>query len=222
MKDIKEIIAENIVTLRKEHDMTQNELAKKLMYSDNTISRWEHAEITPSVESLVQISELFNIPIESLLKEKAVEQKPVESEKTRSSRILMGISTSIVCASLVWLIFIMMYVFCKSFKMTNPWILFVWAVPATCVALFPFRFTWKSRVYSFVIETICLWSTLASLFLQFLSSTSWLVFLIGIPIQIALSVLAFVRPKKKKNVDTKKEDIEKIQNVEEEQKEVEK
>ena len=35
MKDIREIIAKNLITLRKKHGFTQNELAKKLDYSDN-------------------------------------------------------------------------------------------------------------------------------------------------------------------------------------------
>ena len=68
MKDIKQIIADNLVSLRKQNKLTQNELAEKLNYSDNTISRWEKAEITPSVETLVQISEIYNIPLESLFK----------------------------------------------------------------------------------------------------------------------------------------------------------
>ena len=69
MKDIKEIIANNLIELRKQNNLTQNDLAKKLKYSDNTISRWEHAEITPSIETLQKISEIYSIPIEDLLKE---------------------------------------------------------------------------------------------------------------------------------------------------------
>ena len=69
MKPIAEIIAENLVSLRKKHNLTQNDLAEKLKYSDNTISRWEHAEITPSIETLEKISEIYEVPLESLLKE---------------------------------------------------------------------------------------------------------------------------------------------------------
>ncbi|MGN0961716.1 MAG: helix-turn-helix domain-containing protein, partial [Christensenellales bacterium] len=43
MKDIKQIIANNLITLRKKNNLTQNELAEKINYSDNAISRWEHA-----------------------------------------------------------------------------------------------------------------------------------------------------------------------------------
>ena len=49
MNDIKHVIAKNLITLRKKNGLTQNELAQKLNYSDNAISRWEHAEVTPSI-----------------------------------------------------------------------------------------------------------------------------------------------------------------------------
>ena len=73
MKQISEIIAENLISLRKKHGLTQNDLAEKLKYSDNTISRWEHAEITPSIETLEKIAEIYGVPIESLLKENVSE-----------------------------------------------------------------------------------------------------------------------------------------------------
>ena len=69
MKNIAEIIANNLIMLRKKHNLTQNDLAEKLKYSDNTISRWEHAEITPTIETLQKISEIYDVPLEYLLKE---------------------------------------------------------------------------------------------------------------------------------------------------------
>ena len=41
MSDIKDIVAKNIIDLRKKNGLTQNELAEKLNYSDNAVSRWE-------------------------------------------------------------------------------------------------------------------------------------------------------------------------------------
>jgi len=70
--NIKQIIAENIISLRKSHNLTQNDLALKLNYSDNAVSRWERAEVTPNVETLEQIAELFNIPIETLFQKNAL------------------------------------------------------------------------------------------------------------------------------------------------------
>ena len=82
MAELKNIIAQNLIGLRKENNLTQNELAEKLNYSDNTISRWEHAEITPSIETLEQIAKFYHVSVESILKEKATE----ESKKAKKRR----------------------------------------------------------------------------------------------------------------------------------------
>ena len=73
MKNIAEIIADNLIMLRKKHNLTQNDLAEKLKYSDNTVSRWEHAEITPTIETLQKISEIYDVPLEYLFKENITE-----------------------------------------------------------------------------------------------------------------------------------------------------
>ena len=81
MKDnIRQIVANNLILLRKQKGLTQNELAKKLSYSDNMVSRWERAEISPSIETLEKISEFYEIPIEYLFKEKVVRDKKYERE----------------------------------------------------------------------------------------------------------------------------------------------
>ena len=41
MPMIREIIAENIATLRKNSALTQAELAEKINYSDKAVSKWE-------------------------------------------------------------------------------------------------------------------------------------------------------------------------------------
>ena len=196
MKDIKTIIAENLTNLRKQHQLTQNELAQKLNYSDNTISRWEKAEITPSVETLEQISQLYNIPLESLFKEK-IETKAPEKTKKRSFQ-LQKLSTILLCVSLVWFASSIAYFYIKSFMNINCWTLFVWSVPLSCLILLAFGRYVNNRIYSFVFETICIWTFLASCYLEFLEYNLIFIFLIGAPAQLAISIYTFVRPKKQK------------------------
>ena len=75
MKEIKDIISNNLIRLRKAHNLTQNELANKLSYSDNMVSRWERGEITPNIETLQKISEFFNIPLSTLIEDDAIEKE---------------------------------------------------------------------------------------------------------------------------------------------------
>lgn len=65
MKAIKEVLIENLISLRKEHKLTQLELAEKIGYSDKAVSRWEHGEVLPDVETLDKIAEftVFLFPL---------------------------------------------------------------------------------------------------------------------------------------------------------------
>lgn len=64
MENVKEIIARNLTELRKSHKMTQSALAEKLNYSDKAISRWEHAETLPDIETLCRICDIYGVKFE--------------------------------------------------------------------------------------------------------------------------------------------------------------
>ena len=50
-----------------EHSKTNKWLAEKLNKNETTISRWCTNEVQPSLETLLEISELFNINIKDLI-----------------------------------------------------------------------------------------------------------------------------------------------------------
>jgi transcriptional regulator with XRE-family HTH domain len=193
-KDIKQIIANNLITLRKKHKLTQNELAKKLNYSDNAISRWERGELAPSVEVLQSISEVYDVPIEYLLKENTVQVL----ERDDKNNMINKLATTLLSVSIIWFAVTVAFVYCNTFFEVNMWRLFVWAVPASCLVLLTFNQFWRTRTYKFVVLTVLNWTSLISIYLQLLEYNMWLVFIVGIPTQVALVVWAFIKPKKAK------------------------
>lgn len=60
-------IADKIKYLRKENNMTQEDLANKLNVSRQTISKWETNIAIPDADNIVAISKLFNITTDELL-----------------------------------------------------------------------------------------------------------------------------------------------------------
>ena len=60
-------IAEKIKQLRKDNNMTQEDLAEKLNVSRQTISKWETNISIPDADNIVAISKLFNITTDELL-----------------------------------------------------------------------------------------------------------------------------------------------------------
>ena len=55
--------------LRKKNGYTQAELAEKLGVSRQSISNWELGTIVPSTSRLKKISELYSVPLETLLRD---------------------------------------------------------------------------------------------------------------------------------------------------------
>ena len=191
MADIKDIIAKNLIELRKKNNLTQIGLAEKLNYSDNAISRWERGEVTPSIETLVQISEVFNVPLNSLLEDNAKQVSKARDKK----EIINKLAIILLFVSLVWFIAVIGFIYGKLIFNLNLWTIFAWAVPASCLVMYPFNSYWGKYVYRFVILSVLVWTLLACVYLQFLQYNLWLIFFIGIPIQVALGIWAFIKPK---------------------------
>jgi transcriptional regulator with XRE-family HTH domain len=68
----------NLVKLRKQRDLTQGVLAKKLGVELNTVWKWENGKITPSVESVKKIADFFNITVDELLNGPAKNELKIE------------------------------------------------------------------------------------------------------------------------------------------------
>ena len=191
--DIREIIAENLISLRKKNCLTQSEMADKLNYSDNAISRWERAEVTPSVETLEQIAKLFEVPLTSLFEKNVVEKVTKDNKK----QLINKLAVTLIFMSLAWFLATIVYVYAEVLFKVNFWTVFVWAVPASCLILYPFNNYWGRHVWKFVILSVFVWSILACVYLQFFDYNMWLIFIIGIPLQVGLSIWAFIKPKEK-------------------------
>ena len=89
-ENVKEIIAKNLVELRKKSRMTQGQLAEKLNYSDKAVSRWEHSETLPDIETLCKICDIYGVKFEYLLQEDQPEKNnPYVIKETLGSKILI-------------------------------------------------------------------------------------------------------------------------------------
>lgn len=64
------VFGRKIQQLRKDHKMSQPELAKLIGTSGTIIGRYERGEITPSIEVARKIAEVFDVTLDSLVAEK--------------------------------------------------------------------------------------------------------------------------------------------------------
>lgn len=63
-------IGEKINTLRKQRNMTQDELAEKMGVSSQAVSKWEKDMSIPDLPVLIELSDFFHISLDELVKEK--------------------------------------------------------------------------------------------------------------------------------------------------------
>ena len=59
--------SEKLQNLRKQHGLTQEELAAKLFVSRTAISKWESGRGYPNIDSLKEISKFFSVSVDELL-----------------------------------------------------------------------------------------------------------------------------------------------------------
>lgn len=69
-----------IIELRKQNNLTQEDLAEKLNVSRQTVSNWETSKCYPDIETLVIISNKFNVSLDVLIKENVKMIKDIDKK----------------------------------------------------------------------------------------------------------------------------------------------
>lgn len=210
MKDVRQIIAENLTELRKVNKLTQLELAEKLNYSDKAISKWERGESLPDVEILCQIAELYGVSLDYLVTkdhEEATLEYKISKERANINKTIITWLSVFSAVLLVVLSYILVYTITKC----NLWILFVWMVPLCSTILLIFNCIWGKRKYRYIILSVLMWSMLTGFALQFMKYNIWLIYCLGAPGQVIILLISRLGNLKRKGhqtVDTKEKDSE--------------
>ena len=179
------VVAQNIVKYRKYHNLTQASLAEKINYSDKAVAKWESGESLPDAYVLYQLSQIFGITLNDLLSQKKRAKMPVN--KFRS------IIIPLLANCIVWLVALLTFVTLSAVfeKDGRFWLCFITAVPVSFILFLIFSCIYKNSLFQFISITGVIWSTLVTLHLFILGLTpvSHYVYYIGIPIQIAFTLV---------------------------------
>lgn len=189
MRDVRQIIAENLIELRKMNKLTQLELAEKLNYSDKAISKWERAESLPDVEILCQIADLYGVSLDYLVTkdhEEATLEYKISKERANVNKTIITWLSVFSAVLLVILSFFLVLTITKH----NLWILFIWMVPLCATIYLIFNCIWGKRKIRYIVLSILMWSLITSFALQFMDYHIWLIYLLGIPGQIIIFLIS--------------------------------
>ena len=194
MNDLKQIIARNLVELRKSKNYTQQDLANILQYSDKAISKWEKGDSLPDIEVLYQICNIYGVTLDFLTHEGSIADKKefiIPKYEVRNRVII-----AILFVVAVWTLGIAAYASIDIFSKVHFWPIFIWCVPLSASLLLYFNLRWGKRIFNPFIFSTMLWGYIAGLFFQVLYSLHiniWPVFLVGVPVEIAIILWSFLK-----------------------------
>lgn len=202
MEDINKIIGKNLLQLRKNAKLTQMELADIFNYSDKSISKWETGESLPSIETLYDICVFYGVTLDALTKEET--PTPVEQQPRKRNLLPVHLIITLLAVSAVWLLATILFVSFKISLGKNIVMFYLWAVPISCIVLLVFNCIWGRKYLFFGILTALIWSTLACIHIQLLKYNLWMVYLLGIPLQVGAILWAALlkKPRKPKQNQT--------------------
>ena len=201
-ENVKEIIASNLVSLRREHKLTQQQLAEKLNYSDKAVSRWENAETLPDIETLCKICDIYGVKFEYLLQKEQPKKNPYVVKNNMPGRIL--ITFIIMCS--VWTAATLAYTYINAIFDVKVWTIFTWTVPFSaflcevCNAVF-----FKNKAFGCVVFSVASWTSILALYLQTLKYNTWMLFIMGVPLQAVIILITVFRYKNTDSVFHKKD-----------------
>ena len=205
MSDLRTVVANNISELRQKQGLTQLALAEILNYSDKAISKWERGESFPDVFMLKRLADLFGVSVDYLLSEdhsEAVHREAEVSKMVRRNRMLI----SFLATMLVWLIATVTFVTVGIALPDSPlpaWVHFLYAVPISAVVILIFNSIWGRRRLNYLIIAVITWTVLLSIHITILTLTQlnlWIIYIIGVPVQIIIFLWSGINyPKTKRN-----------------------
>jgi len=126
-------ISQSIKEKRKEHQLTQEQLAEKIYVTNKTVSNWETGKTTPDIDSLIRLAKLFDLSLDSLLEEGSniVENiKKIEESKVAKRYFWISWSNNIIFTFIIGLqkfyggISLIVFVLLTSAILLNSFVIF--------------------------------------------------------------------------------------------------
>jgi len=96
-------VSKKIIDIRNDNGLTQEEFADILCVSRQTISNWENEKCYPDIETLIIISNKFNISLDELLKEDEDMIKDISKKiKSNKEKKVIIIILSLILVLVIW------------------------------------------------------------------------------------------------------------------------
>ena len=81
-------LSENLKKIRKENNLSQEDLAEKIGVSRQSVSKWESGSAYPEMDKMVQICNIFNLNIDDLLNQDIEEVNNTKQSKNALNKYI--------------------------------------------------------------------------------------------------------------------------------------
>jgi len=192
-KDLKDIIAENLIRLRQSAGLTQLQLAEMLNYSDKAVSKWERGESIPDLRVLIQLAEIYHITLDDIVREQP--EKVVKPKLNLKKKHLL---ITLLAVGLVWVIatgvfMILFYTPVSEYAFLT----YVVAPFVSFIVLTVFSALWGTKFTTFLSCSGIVWAVAAivhvNIFLFAPSVSIWPFYVVAAAIEILLGLWFYFR-----------------------------
>ena len=190
--DIREIIAQNLVKFRKQTDMTQQEVAEKINYSDKAVSKWERGDGVPDVLVLKELADLYGVTVNDFL---VVHKSPINVKLMLKNLVAKRWLISLLSAGLVLLLATVITVVWLFVDNTVPVAkyAFLVAVPVALIVLLVFSCLWSKLWVRCLFASLLLWSLCTLIHIVVETENSWMAFIVGAASQLLIVLWYLLR-----------------------------
>lgn len=193
---IEQIIAQNLIDLRKSKKLKQSELSEAIGYSDKTISRWENGSTMPDVSTLVKLAEFYNVSLEDLINENAT-AKAEDNKKSNNREDIINFYSMIGLGVLtIWTVATLIHVGLIMIKQVNFWQVYIIAMPVSSLLIYKYtRKNMKIKWFNFLMLSITICTSILFFYIAYLEYNFWQLFIVIVPLE-GISVISSFFSKK--------------------------
>lgn len=161
------------------------DLARKLNYSDKSVSKWERGEGLPDVYILAQIAQLYGVTVSNLIGEEEPPKKA--NPHFHIYVLLLSVALVFVIAAILFTAFTIAAVPFPS------WLFFLYAVPVSSIVCIVFTSLWWGILMQGLSITALIWSAGACIYLSIPIPNLSLIFVVCAAVQVLITLWELFR-----------------------------
>ena len=205
MKDVSKTLGQNIANLRKARGLTQGQLAERFNYTDKAISKWEHGDVCPDVNTLAELADFFGVTTDYMIhyhaEEAIMEDHSKDPAAIRRNRILMTALVSVffwTVAAVIFSGYAVTHVSvdgAKAYQFGS--IAFAWALPLTLLTVWFYNKRYGKPKVRLPLLVALIWTSVAAFYVTYgLAANAWnlwFIWLAGLPLTVGLMIVHISR-----------------------------